>query len=284
MHSNSEKLLYDNEEIKTVEKKQYKNIIFEFSKYALYIHFKPHYYFNNNLHNANDFSILNSIKTLKEFIKLFNVGLEYLQIINIEFGLNIVIPEQLICVKELLIYMIFHNRNPFYTDNRYLHCRFSHSINRNGSANVYKMIKAYAKGVQFPMFTNKNTFRFEVKSKRKEYINRLGIYTLQDLLNPNIYTILFDTILKEFDDILIVDDKAKPILSNTKQKNHNKKLNPIHWSKLLNKSQNAFRRNVIAYNNALNTCETHLKKEVRKLMFDKLLELKMCAYLSIYKD
>lgn len=284
MHSNSEKLLYDNEVIKEVQKKQYKNVIFEFTHYALYIHFKPHYYYNNNLHNANDFSVLDCINTLIEFTKNFNVNLKCLQIINIEFGFNVVIPKELKCVKELLIYMIYHCRNPFYTNNKYLHCRFSHSIDRHGKANVYKMIKAYSKGVQYPMFTDENTFRFEVKSNRKEYINRLGIYTLHDLLNPNIYNILTQTLLKEFDDVLIIDDEAKPNLSGTKLNNHYKKLNPIYWCKLLNKSQNAFRRNLKAYNDALNTCDTHLKKDVRKLIFDKLLDLKMCAYLTIYKD
>lgn len=283
-HSENEKLLSDNETIKTVKKKQYKQIEFEFTKYVLYIRFKPHYYYNNNLHNANDFSVLNCIKTLSELKNIFDLDLRYLPIVNIEFGLNVVLPQQLICIKDFLIYMIFHNRNPFYTSNKYSHCRYSHSVDRNGYANVYKMIKAYAKGVQFPLFTDKNTFRFEVKSNRKEYINTLGIHTLNDLLNPNIYTKLIDAILKEFDEVLIIDEQAKPILSKIKLNNHKKKLNPIYWNKLLNKSQNVFRRNIIAYYDALNTCDIHLKKEVRKLMFDKLLELKMCAYLTIYKD
>ena len=284
MHSNSEQLLDDDVEIIKVEKRQYKNIIFEFKQYELNIYFKPHYYYNNNLHNANDFSVLNAIYTFEEFANIFDIDLEYLPIINIEFGFNVIIPVKLKCVKELLIYMIYHNKNPFYTDKTYLHCRFSQSVDRNGKANVYKMIKAYSKGIQYPMFTDENTFRFEVKSKRKEYINKLGIYTLKDLLDPNIYNILIQTLLKEFDDVLIIDDIANPNLSNTKLKNHTKKLNPIYWGKLLYKSPNVFRRNIENYNDALNTCDTHLKKEVRKLMFNKLLELKMCAYLSMYKD
>lgn len=284
MHTISEKLLSDNEQIRTTKKRQYNNIIFEFTKYALYIKFKPHYNYNNHLHNANDFSVLNCIRTIKEFVKTFNVGLEYLQIIHIEFGVNIKLPHQLICVKELLSNMIYHKRNEFYTHNKYVLCRFSHSSNRDFKANVYKIIKAYAKGVQYPLFTDKNTFRFEVKSNRKEYINKLGVYTLFDLLNPNIYTTLNNNVLKEFDEVLIIDEKAKPILSETKQKNYEKKLNPLFWSKLLHKTQNVFRNNVRTYYDALNTCDTHLKKEVRKLIFDKLLELKMCAYLSIYKD
>tara|TARA_R110002096_G_scaffold27009_3_gene83004 strand:- start:1450 stop:2076 length:627 start_codon:yes stop_codon:yes gene_type:complete len=92
---------------------------------------------------------------------------------------------------------------------------------------------------------------------------------------------LISKILKEFDEVLIIDDQAIPKLSNTKLKNHNKRLNLIHWRKLLNKSKNTFKGNIYAYNEALSTCKTYLKKELRKLMFDKVLELKMCAYLTV---
>lgn len=283
-HSENEKLLNDYETIKSKHKRQYKGVVFEFSNSVLYIHFKPHYYYNNQVHNANDFSFLNSIKTIKDFLNKFEVKASEFQIINIEFGLNVVIPQHLICVKDLLIHMIYHGKNPFSTNHKYMFCRFSNSVNKHGITNVYKIIKAYAKGVQFPMHTDKNTLRFEVKSLRKKYINGLGIYTLHDLLNPNVYNILSQAILREFDEVLIIDDTTKPKLSKTKLNNHFKKLNPICWGKLLGKSQNVFRRNIKTYYEALNTCDTHLKKEVRKLIFDKLLELKMCAYLTLFKD
>lgn len=37
----------------------------------LEILFKPHYYFNDNLHNANDFSVQDCINVLNEFIELY---------------------------------------------------------------------------------------------------------------------------------------------------------------------------------------------------------------------
>lgn len=69
---------------------------------------------------------------------------------------------------DLLRYFTYHEQNEFHTDRKYNHCRFSNSIDKNGKANVYKIIKAYAKGVQFPAYTDANTFRFEVKSNRKK--------------------------------------------------------------------------------------------------------------------
>ena len=56
-HSNTEVLLSDKETIISKEKKQYKGIVFEFAYDLLYISFKPHYYFNDNKHNANDFDV-----------------------------------------------------------------------------------------------------------------------------------------------------------------------------------------------------------------------------------
>lgn len=281
-HSDSEILLFDNQTIQTKHKKQYNGILFEFTKHALYIYFKPHYYFNNNLHNANDFKVINCIKTLREFLNTFKVDAKELQIINIEFGLNIVIPKSLICIKDFLTLLTYHEQNQFYTDSKYSFCRYSTTTNSNGKTNVYKIIKCYAKGLQFPEYTNLNTFRFEVKSNRKKYIESLGIKNLNDLLEPSTYQILETTILKEFDKVLIIDDQARPGLSKTKLDNHKKKNNPIEWHKFLNKSKNVFRKNFKTYYDALNTCETHLKKEVRKLIFDKLQELKKCAVLTPY--
>ena len=283
-HSEREMLLYDKETITNKYTKQYNGILFEFTKNTLYIAFKPHYYFNDGLHNANDFSDLNCVKTLHIFLNIFKVDAKHLLIINIEFGLNLIIPKTLIDVKDLLVYMVYHEQNQFRTDRKYIHCIFSSSTDKKGKANVYKIIKAYAKGVQFPNYTDLNTFRFEVKSNRTRYINRLGIKTFEDLLNPKLYDYLSSVILKEFDEVLIIDDTAKPKLSKTRLNNFKKKLNPIAWGKFLNKSKNVFRRNIKSYNEALATCETHLKKELRALMVSKLDELKMCAVSSIYID
>ena len=281
-HSESEILLFDKETIVSKNIKQYKNILFEFTDYALFIHFKPHYYFNNNLHNANDFSFLDCINTLNEFVNTFEVVPTQYKIINIEFGLNFIIPLSLIDVKDLLFYLIYHTQNEFRTTKEYPYCRVSNSTNKNGKVNVYKLIKAYAKGLQFPEYTDINTFRFEVKSNRKPYVNSLGITTINDLLSIDIYNRLSETILKEFDDVLIIDDTVKPKLSKTKLNNFKKMLNPIYWHKLKYNHRNTFRDNLKRYNDALNTCNTHIKKELRNLISNKLNELKKCANFRLY--
>ena len=66
-HSESEALLFDKETITSKTTKQYKGALFEFTQHCLYILFKTRYFFNDKLHYANDFNVLNCIKTLKEF-------------------------------------------------------------------------------------------------------------------------------------------------------------------------------------------------------------------------
>ncbi|WP_282069201.1 hypothetical protein [Olleya namhaensis] len=273
-HSKDEVLLKDKETIHTKNKKQYKGIQFELTPYCIYICFKPHYFYNDNKHNANDFSIKNCIKTLTYFTNLFSLDAKYLDIINIEFGLNIIIPKKLICIKELLLLLAYHERNEFYTDKRYPFTRYSTTSNINGKANQYKIIKAYAKGIQYPKITDINTFRFEVKSNRRPFIKSLNIKTLKDLLNPGSYQTLEQSILNEFDKVLILDDTVTPKLSKTKLNTHIKRHNPITWHRYLQKSRNLFRKNFKDYYKSLETCETHLKKELKLLIQKKLQELK----------
>lgn len=283
-NSNSERLILETAEIQSKDYKMYNGILFEFTEYFLYIHFKPHYYFNNNLHNANDFSAIQCIKTLNSFIDDFGINPNDLKIINIEFGLNIIIPTELILIEDLLSVLYSHGKNGFYTDRKFPFCKFSSSIGLNGKANVFLIIKAYAKGIQFPEYTHRNTLRFEVKSNRKEKVNKLGIYTLNDLLQFDTYKHLSNEIIKEFNKVLIIDEYAKPVISKRRLTTHNERLKERYWSKLFYKSRNVFLNNFKSYYDDLNTCKTHLKKEIENLIKSKLSELLNCAYLNLHID
>ena len=87
--SDTDKLKHlDSEVITTKKTKQYKGIYFCFYSNRLDILFKPHYYFNNNLHNANDFKIVDCINVISNFKEIFKIDLAHLKVVNIEFGLN----------------------------------------------------------------------------------------------------------------------------------------------------------------------------------------------------
>lgn len=149
--------LFDFEVIKTKTVKQYKGILFCFYSNRIDILFKPHYYFNNNVHNANDFKINDCINVILELKNAFKIDLQLLKVVNIEFGLNVLSP---IDIKKLITFLLYHEKNEFKTDVGLAFSKKSFRANPNGTINNYKIIKAYAKGLQFPQYSNINTFRF----------------------------------------------------------------------------------------------------------------------------
>jgi hypothetical protein len=194
--SDFDKLKFNDEtEITTRKIKEYKGICFCFYSNKLDILFKPHYYFNDNLHNANDFKIHHCIAVIKKVKNALNLDLEAFKVLNIEYGLNFLSP---IDIKDLITYLAYHSTNEFRTDTGLPFSKKSYSFKPNGTANEYKIIKAYAKDIQFPDFCDKDTGRFEVKSKKSRFINPLGIYKATDLLNLNVYYTLAESLILEF--------------------------------------------------------------------------------------
>lgn len=282
--SELDKLLFtDNEVITTKKIKQYKGIYFIFYPKRLDILFRPHYFFNNNLHNGNDFNVSDCIKTILDFKETFQIDLLLLKIVNIEFGVN-VIPN--IDVEDLITYIAFHEKNDFRSDVGLAFSKRSCKPKKNGTENKYKIIKAYAKGIHLPKYCDINTFRFEVKSKESKYINTLGIYTLNDLLNIEVYYKIANTINLEFKEVLILDNitnfKGLSLKEQEKIKYYN---TPYTWYKILNKPyRNSFSNNKVNYIKLINRVENNIQNQMQKLIFDKLESLKNGAISTSKKD
>lgn len=249
--------------------KVYKGVYFCFYPNKLEILFKPHYYFNNNMHNANDFGVKDCIRTLKDFANLFNLPTEELRIINIEYGINAISP---IDCKNLITYATFHEKNQFITSNESLkYSRFSSKFDKNGRANQHKKIKIYAKGIQHPEYTDINTFRFEVKSKRSKYINSLNIFNYSDLLKMESYYKLSENLLNELKNVLILDIDNKGNNLNSKELiKLNEYNNPINWSKALKMHRNTFSINKKKYFNLLDKTGDNIHKKIESIVSEKL--------------
>ena len=261
--------------------KQYKEIYFFFYSKELKISFYPHYHYNNYLHNANDFTVNDAINTTKEFIEIFendfNIDLNDFRVINIEFGLNIISP---IDIKFLIAFLSFHEKNIFVTDIDYPFSKKSFSINKTtNKRNDYKIIKAYAKGIQFPEDCDINTFRFEVKSKESAYIKKSGIKTIYDLLEIAVYNTLEEQIIKEFKEVLILDyniDTAN--LNASEQAKVKEFVNPTYWNMIIAENKrNRFRNKVREYYMIIDKIGNHLKIQIEKILIEKLTELKKSA-------
>lgn len=274
--------LFDKEVIKTKIIKEYKGIMFCFYSKKIEILFKPHYYFNNNLHNANDFKIDDCINTILEFKNTFGINLKLLKVINIEFGINILSP---ICIKKLIAYLQYHERNEFKTVPGLAFCKMSFKQKSDGTANKYRIFKAYAKGIQFPEFTDINTFRIELKSNESKYINPLGIYTANDLLNFDCYLNMSNKLLEEWEKVLLLDNVTD--FSNLKTSEQTKikdYLNTITWFDISQDPyKNRFNKERAKYNKLVNKKPNNLKNNITKTISDKLEYLKS-GYNSTYNS
>jgi len=293
-----------NKEVKEINQvtivKEYKEILFCFYLKSrlitkLEIIIKPHYYFNNNLHNANRFTAKNCINVLTEIKNVFNLPVKELLILNIEFGVNAISP---IDSKDLITYAIFHDKNEFINSSDNLrYSKISYKHNKNGNANNYKKIKFYAKGLQFPEDCDKDTFRFEPKSKRRSYIqNQLQIYSYDDLLKIETYFLFAKRIKQEFDKVLILDINNRGENLNAKEREKLKEYNnTFKWIKAIEGSKNTFNNTKKSYNNLLDKSGNNLHKKVKEIInielqhllkdcanLTPLKKLKDCANLNVY--
>lgn len=167
----------------------------------------PHYHSNNYLHNGNDFAPLNCLNALRDIFALLQIKeteFDLLKVVNIEYGLNL-IPN--VDIKNLINGISFHKRTPFIIPDP------AKPYFKITDATKYKQIKAYAKGLQFIDYPeygiDPNTFRFEVKSKQSKCIAKTGIRTVKDLFNEKVYDELFQSILDEWDSILVLNNRLK---------------------------------------------------------------------------
>ena len=239
----SERLYID--EIKEKQTKRYKNFYFVKHLNRLEVSDSIHYFYNDGLHNADDFYIEDCISAIIQIQNVFNIDLNKCQLINLEYGVNI---NPLINVTELIQSLIYHEKRQFTRPTTY----FSFKLAGN---EAYKQIKAYDKGVQFPQQCE-NTFRFEVRSRQAKFIHSLGLFTLQDLTNISNYDVLITSLLKEWDNILLFD-LSKDI--------DTKFINTSFWEDILkNGSRNKFNNQKKLYYRKLGS--NNLQANIRKII------------------
>lgn len=243
----------------------------------LEISLSPHYHYNNYLHNGNDFTPQQCIKTLNEILEYIRIKPdEYnaLKVVNIEFGLNI-IPE--IDIQHLINNILYYKKTPFIIPEP------KNVFSKRTDNTKYKYLKAYAKGLQFadsPQFRiNLNTFRFEVKSKKSLNIKKYGIDDVTDLLKIEIYQRLGQELLNEWDNVLLTN--LTPDFSNLKpdEVQYIKKANkPDFWNGLTGAARNKFSNEKRKYNNILKG-KNNLHTQIKGQFVDKILFLSESANL-----
>lgn len=232
----SERLYID--EIKEKQTKKYKNLYFIKHQNRLEVSGSIHYFYNDGLHNADDFYIEYCINAINQIKDLFSIDLNKCKIINLEYGVNI---NPIVDVTDLIHNLVYHEKRQFTRPTTH----FSFKLAGN---EAYKQIKAYDKSVQFP-HECENTFRFEVRSRQAKFIHSLDLYTLQDLTIPTNYNILITSLLKEWDNILLFD-LSKDI--------DTKFFNSVFWEDILkNGNRNKFNNQKKLYYKKLGSNNLH---------------------------
>jgi hypothetical protein len=230
----------------------YNGINFKWDDYKLEITIKPHYYFNDGVHNANDFTSIDSVNVLKHIFTLLNLNdcLESLKIVGLEYGVNFNIG----LVDTMLMEEIYlHRTNLFYNIKDLPFCKVSYKPNTNGKANQHKQFKFYGKAIQHPNHCDPYTMRAEVRSNRSAYINQLGIYTALDVLNINNYTKLRDDLISETKHLLFNQNiTSTKGLTPLQKRDVKKKNDPKYWIKILKNNRSKFSRAKQQYFNLLN--------------------------------
>ena len=239
----SERLYVD--EIKEKQTKRYKNLYFIKHQNRLEVSGSIHYFYNDGLHNADDFYIEYCINAINQIKDLFSIDLNKCQIINLEYGVNI---NPIINVTDLIHNLVYHEKRQFTRPTTH----FSFKLAGN---EAYKQIKAYDKSVQFP-HECENTFRFEVRSRQSKFIHSLGLFTLNDLTDITNYNVLIISLLKEWDNVLLFDTSKdidtkffnsvfwEDILKNgNRNKFYNQK--KLYYKKLGSKNLHSTIRNII---------------------------------------
>lgn len=224
--------------------------------------FSPHYLFNSDLHNGNDFTSASAIRSIREtFLKIGVLGSEMqdFKVCGLEYGLNLNTGLQ---IENIIDGVLYTNRTPF--------MRKGFEYNKISCSTNYKKLKAYAKGIQFletpEYLINRNVFRFEVKTKQSKKIRKLGINNVTDLLNPEVYSALFQSILDEWESVLVVNVEREDEVNS-----------PQYWANLLADGyRHQFRIKREKYYEDLDH-EDNLHYLIKCKIIDKILELQNCT-------
>ena len=238
----------------------------------------PHYHFNNYLHNGNDLTPENCIKSIfdiLDYLQIKSYELNELKVVNLEVGINI-IPET--DVKEIINGIYYSKKTPFKTYN------LEHPYYRRTEKKdtEYKIIKTYAKGLQFQdqphLGIDINTFRFELKTKIHDKIKKIGIITAEDLLNVNKYPKLAEELIEEWQNVLLIN--LTPDLTTLRREDvqfikQSVKLD--FWNDLITKKhRNTIRNNKNKYYNILKG-KNNLHQLIKLQIIDKIYQLLNCA-------
>lgn len=233
-----------------------------------------HKFFNSLLegepHNHNDFRYNDLVAVIDEVALSLGLDSGRTKLTNLEFGFNIVVDKdpELILEKNV---MMFNYK--------------SHTSNKKfGGRGDYKdfgktdyIIKVYNKSKQYNL--DKYVLRVEVKIIMKRVLERLDIYTLDDLKDKEKLKLknLFNFFMQNFEKLQIIDEfEHREDISSKDKSNLTKYTSEFYWKSIFDKSMNVQRMHLKQFERLIKKYKLDsLKQELRSKLqakFDELID------------
>ena len=172
--------------------------------------------------NHDDFYYSQLETEIRGLIKKYSIENDT-SITNLEFGFNLAVEKdpQIILDNNLLM-------NNFKAPNKNL--KFS----GKGDYKEFQMtdysLKIYNKSKQFKI--ESNILRVELKITKKRFLQLLGVYELEDLLDKNILRLVYGRFMELFEGLIIVDCFSPKIIPENDYNKLNKYTNPSYWIRI----------------------------------------------------
>lgn len=225
-----------------------------------------HKFFNNGVHNADDFYLSHFKQAINGLYDNFNINPDITPINGFEFGVN-----------------IKTNQNPNYFIQRII----LHKSNTGSSKAYFKefeyenyKIKIYNKSelTVIEPFHSDNILRIEVKVKKMRYIKKQGVYckVLSDFLNVSIMEQLEKILINILDECLIIDftKEEEDCLTDKEKIMFLKYINPDFWVDLHQNRRAYFREKERCVKFISDHSSSNLKFEIKNLIQEKCNELR----------
>jgi len=238
---------------------EYKGLKFIIKRGKVFIRGSLHYFYNDGVHNYDDFTLLKLFRTLKRLENLFGIDLTEAKLLNLEFGVNIRLNFKAYLVLRNLL---FHVKKVFKDE-----------VVDNGKGDYRVLIhsdyriKIYDKGLHFGL--PYELLRYELHYNVMRDLKEMGVECLSNLKKLTVLEKLKIDLLKKWDELFLYDWTID--ISKVKEGLYKDFYNwgcPYFWTESVNKSNRY--KNKSKYNAYVQNYAQNVKKEIRDLIDFKL--------------
>lgn len=232
--------------------------------------------------NFSDFHMHQVWEILEDMCGELEINPEFTSLTNLEFGLNIQLDfdPQIFIDRNLIMYS-FEN----YSRNE--------KFGGKGDFKEFKKsdysLKIYNKGKHYQILKPpKNLLRVEVKITKSRVLQKLGIFSYQDLFNPNSYLKLMEFLMKRFNKLMIIDtEDIETAFREGDPTEIREYINPNYWldlkDKHLGNKDKLYKQRKKCLQKISQAGMDKTKKIIEDLLWDKFDELTSSYKSSIYK-